>query len=115
MNENDLKEKIHKLSIWKKKEQRAPHKPLLILLALGHLQANETHFLPYSEVKPKLTELLIEFGPKRSSYHPEEPFVRLVNDGIWQLDYPHNRKKLSNKLLLENDVRGALLKKSIHY
>lgn len=107
MNLNDLKDRIHKLSIWKKGDQRAPHKPLLILLALGNLQAKQNPYISYSEVKTKLTELLAEFGPNRQTYHPEEPFVRLLNDGIWQLDSPHDRRNPSNKLLLEQNTKGG--------
>lgn len=51
MNATDLKDRIHKLSIG---DQRAPHKPLLILLALGQLQANQAQFLRYSIVKSSL-------------------------------------------------------------
>jgi putative restriction endonuclease len=29
--------------------------------------------------------LLKEFGPSRSSYHPEYPFWRLQNDGVWEV------------------------------
>ncbi len=32
-----------------------------------------------------LTDLLKEFGPPRQSYHPEYPFWRLQNDGVWQV------------------------------
>lgn len=51
--------------------------------------------------------MLVEFGPSSNTYRPEEPFVRLMNDGIWQLDSPHDRRNPSNKLLLEHDVKGG--------
>lgn len=35
MNADDLKARISNLNIWKKNGERAPHKPLLILYALG--------------------------------------------------------------------------------
>jgi putative restriction endonuclease len=81
VNIDEFKNILSNLTIWKKKGQRAPHKPLLILYALGQLQANKS-LLPYEQVREKLKKLLIEFGPHRKSYHPEEPFVRLANDGI---------------------------------
>jgi putative restriction endonuclease len=34
-------------------------------------------------VNRDLTELLQEFGPWRDSTHPEYPFWRLQNDGVW--------------------------------
>ena len=41
MNREELLEKIKHLKIWKKEDQRAPHKPLLILYALGQLQTQK--------------------------------------------------------------------------
>src|ERR1700687_4129310 len=76
MTSSELKEIFTNLTIWQKNGQRAPHKPLLILYALAQLQRGET-VLPYIQVREKLKRLLIEFGPVRKSYHPEEPFVRL--------------------------------------
>ena len=43
--------------------------------------------LPFAECEDKLTELLREFGPSRRSYHPEYPFWRLRNDGIWTVTW----------------------------
>lgn len=41
--------------------------------------------IPYVEVDRVLHDLLLEYGPERKSYHPEYPFWRLQNDGIWEL------------------------------
>lgn len=101
MNSEQLKEIIRNLSIWKKGGQRAPHKPLLLLYALAQFQAKKTKFIPYAEVREVLIDLLREFGPQRKSYHPEEPFVRLMNDGIWELNSMIDTSDFSNKLLLE--------------
>lgn len=106
MNAEELKNKISNLSIWKKNGQRAPHKPLLLLYALGQLQQNVTH-LPYEEVRLKLRKLLFEFGPSRKSYHPEEPFVRLTTDGIWELDVEVNKRQFSDKQLVADHARGG--------
>lgn len=106
MDASELKEKLSKLSIWKKNGQRAPHKPLLILLALAQLQQNHTA-LPYEFVREKLKKLLMEFGPPRRSYHPEEPFVRLTTDGIWRLSDPVDKKHFSDKQLLVEQVEGG--------
>ena len=75
------------LSIWKKGDQRAPHKPLLILYALGRWQRGlpEVTFL---ETERDLTALLREFGPPRRSDHPEQPFWRLQSDGVWTVKAP---------------------------
>ncbi|MGD6796063.1 phosphorothioated DNA-binding restriction endonuclease [Metabacillus indicus] len=107
MNGEELKRRINNLSIWKKGDQRAPHKPLLILLALGQVQNENKRFISYEFTRGKLTELLREFGPIRKSYHPEEPFVRLKRDGIWILDKEVNEKSPSNRQLLNDDVAGG--------
>ncbi|MCM3630231.1 HNH endonuclease [Paenibacillus glycanilyticus] len=106
MEVNELKQRIANLSIWKKNGQRAPHKPLLILLSLAQLQQQNTA-LPYEMVREKLKKLLIEFGPARKSYHPEEPFVRLSTDGIWELSQPVDKKNFSDKLLLTEHISGG--------
>jgi putative restriction endonuclease len=109
MEASELKEKISNLTIWKKNGQRAPHKPLLILLSLAQLQQDHT-VLPYDQVKGKLKKLLIEFGPPRKSYHPEEPFVRLTTDGIWTLSRSVDKRSFSDKQLLAEKVAGGFTK-----
>lgn len=106
MDPSQLKERLANLSIWKKNGQRAPHKPLLILLALARLQQNET-VLPYELVREKLKSLLIEFGPTRKSYHPEQPFVRLETDGIWSLSVSVNKQSFTDKQLLQDGIAGG--------
>lgn len=106
MNLDELKDSIKNLTIWKKRGERAPHKPLLILYALGKIQQGKPRMLPYKQVRLDLKELLIEFGPLRKSYHPEQPFVRLANDGIWELD-KKIQKKPNNMQLLLDDVNGG--------
>lgn len=106
MEASQLKEKLANLSIWKKNGQRAPHKPLLILLALAQLQQKQV-LLPYEFVREKLKRLLIEFGPPRRSYHPEQPFVRLENDGIWSLSAAIDTQSFSDKQLLQRGIAGG--------
>jgi len=65
------------------KEYRAPHKPLLLLYALGRISRNEFAPMRYVEVEADLLVLLREWGPPnvtKASY----PFRRLANDrGLW--------------------------------
>ena len=107
MNKEQLLKSITELYIWKKGDQRAPHKPLLILYALGQLQQGCPRLISYNIAREKVRELLIEFGPLRKSYHPEQPFVRLVNDGIWELSVDINLSKFTNKQLIDNNVAGG--------
>jgi len=43
--------------------QRSPHKPLLVLLALGRLAQSGSSNLPLPVAEPALAELIAEFGP----------------------------------------------------
>lgn len=72
--------------MWKRGEERAPHKPLLILLALGRLSAGAKRMAPFEEWEQPLCSLLEEFGPPRKSIHPEYPFFYLTFDGLWETD-----------------------------
>src|SRR4051812_26164703 len=70
------------LNIWRQGDQRSPHKPLLVLYALGRWQQGKAEVM-FAEAEPDLTALLREFGPPRKSNHPEQPFWRLQRDGVW--------------------------------
>jgi len=106
MDEAELRRRIANLSIWKKHGQRAPHKPLLLLHALARLQQDQ-EILPYEETRTKLKRLLFEFGPPRKSYHPEEPFVRLTTDGIWELNVDVDKRNFSDKQLVSDHAAGG--------
>jgi putative restriction endonuclease len=69
--------------------QRSPHKPLLVLLALGQLLATGSSALPWSSAETKLAELIAEFGPPsrtRPAQSAAYPFTRLRADRVWVLD-----------------------------
>lgn len=113
MNIHSIKARFQKLTLWKRGGERAPHKPLLSLFALGRLQSGKPErFIPFSEIDREVGRLLREFGPDRKSYHPEYPFWRLQRDGIWEVtqkdQLPVNRSGGVNKShLVRNDVRGG--------
>ena len=69
--------------------KRVPHKPLLVLLALGRLVEDGTTALPWSLAEQKLAALITEYGPPSRTSRPQSaayPFTRLRSDGIWTLD-----------------------------
>nr|MBF0221037.1 HNH endonuclease [Desulfobulbaceae bacterium] len=104
-----LIDKFNTLAIWERNGERAPHKPLLILFALGEFLRTPHRSIPYLEVDKKLRELLEEFGPNRVNYHPEYPFWRLQKDGIWEV---HGADKIV--LTSSGDARkGDLIKGDI--
>lgn len=114
MTPTQLRERFDQINVWKRGSQRAPHKPLLLLMTLGAWNQAGTRRLPFAEVAPRLTNLLEEFGPPRKSHHPEYPFWRLKNDGLWVLDNAENvelRKSNTDAKkseLLKHDVAGGL-------
>jgi putative restriction endonuclease len=69
--------------------QRSPHKPLLVLLALGRLTRDGSSELPWSAAESALADLVAEFGPVSATGRAQSaayPFTRLRADGIWVLD-----------------------------
>ncbi len=87
MDRQDVLDQFRQLRIWSQGGKRAPHKPLLVLYALGRVLADKERLIAFKDLEPDLRDLLRDFGPKRQAYHPEYPFWRLVNDGIWQLTH----------------------------
>lgn len=86
MDAQVLLDRVGKLKVWSRGNERAPHKPLLLLYALARLQRGGDQWLSYESVDRDVGELLREFGPPRKSYHPEYPFFRLQHDELWTLD-----------------------------
>ncbi len=89
MNKALIKEKFQNLTVWKRGGQRAPHKPLMILYALGRLKKINDRLISYKAINDDVTRLLRDFGPFRKSYRPEFPFWRLQNDGVWEVTHTH--------------------------
>lgn len=88
MNDQELLELVANIRVWQQYDQRAPHKPLLILCALGRLRQRSNRLVAYSDIEHTLTELLELFGPPRRSHHPDQPFKRLPGDNLWELQFP---------------------------
>lgn len=85
MTREEFLRRLGALRIWRRRGERAPHKPLLLLLALGRLLQEEPRLGHYTgEIETPLRHLLERFGPPRRRVHPEHPFGRLVTDGLWE-------------------------------
>jgi putative restriction endonuclease len=84
MTSQEIQNLFNHLGIFKRGNERAPHKPLLLLLAIGYLQKGQRN-IPFADIQEKLSTLLEDYGPPRRRNHPEYPFVRLVADGLWEL------------------------------
>ena len=69
-----LQHAIENITIWRKGEQRAPHKPLLLLYVLSQYQRGHARMFDYaSEIRDELHSLLERFGPQRRQYQPDMP------------------------------------------
>ncbi len=69
----------------------APHKPLLLLLALARVQHGEPRMTPLVAIEEKLQTLLAEFGPSGSDKTRHLPFWHLQSDydgALWNVDGP---------------------------
>ncbi len=87
MTPNELRAAILGVKRWSHADQRAPNKPLMMAYALAkYIQGHGQMFSYEDEVDRDVYLLLKRFGPSRKAYHPEYPFWRLFNDGIWRLD-----------------------------
>jgi len=81
----DWLNKISEIKAWKRGEDYAPHKPLLLLLALGALKKNQE--LDWKDVNEKLFQLLRKYGGKAGlNPRPLYPFIRLQNDNLWVVE-----------------------------
>jgi|SRR5579884_620760 len=111
MSHESLLHQFDQLNIWSRRGERAPHKPLLVLYALGRWSRGETADIAFADVDRDLTPLLKEFGPSRRSYHPEFPFWHLKNDGVWEVrsTSPLKTRKVSN-----SPLKSELLAKNVH-
>jgi putative restriction endonuclease len=84
MNRDELLVRFAKIVTWQSEGVRAPHKPLLVLLALGEWQRGR-HAIRFEDAQKTLSDLLRDFGPPRNVQHVEQPFWRLQNDNVWEV------------------------------
>lgn len=94
------------LNIWQRNGECAPHKPLLILLALGFFTRG-VRDVPFREYEGKLCELLREFAPQRRTLYPEMPFIRLRNDDVWEVTVDPT----PDTIACRNDLKKTELRK----
>ncbi|MFF4771540.1 phosphorothioated DNA-binding restriction endonuclease [Microtetraspora fusca] len=84
----DWVERVADIRRWTRGGERAPHKPLLLLYALGRFQRHGGGPIPFSTAEADLKRLLKEFGPPRDT-SPGYPFHHLTSDDIWLVDTVH--------------------------
>ncbi|MEV4479097.1 phosphorothioated DNA-binding restriction endonuclease [Micromonospora coxensis] len=105
----EVLDRLTSLRLHQQHGRRAPHKPLLVLLALGQLTRIGTSELPWSQTHERLSDLIAEFGPPSKTGRVQSaayPFTRLRTDGVWTL----NRDVPMDLIgpLTSHDVAGRL-------
>ena len=87
--DGDILTRFQNLRIWRRYEVRAPYKPMLAIWAIGRCMNCKPRMAPFDTAHTELTGLIQRFGPHRGSVPTEQPFWRLQNDGVWEIDKPH--------------------------
>jgi len=105
-----LLKQFEDLNVWRRREERAPHKPLLVLYALGQIQAGADRLIPFNRIEAPLARLLEDFGPPLRSVHPELPFYHLQHDGVWEIE---DRIPIRIRQGSKNPLKSELRKFSI--
>lgn len=100
-------QRVSSIRRWARGDERAPHKPLLLLYALGRLQRTGSSAVSYAEAEPQLTQLLSDYGPPRPTT-PAYPFHHLQSDGLWLVHSPHGDLGASPSRLRASGATGRL-------
>ena len=107
MNREQILQKFETLRQWGRRGERAPHKPLLVLYAIGKLLRGEERLISYTnDIEENLENLLKEFGPRRDTYNPHFPFWRLQNDGIWEVSNTDHIRQTASGDAYITDLRN---------
>ena len=114
MTRKEFLETLKQLNLWKRGTNRAPHKPLLLLWALGRVRQGKHRLASYEhDVEGPLKSLLADFGPWRKVLHPENPFWHLQTEGIWEIAGDKALavapgRSATRSALVKNHMRGGL-------
>ena len=114
MTRENIIEKFQELNVRQTKGQYSPHKPLLVLYAIGKLRRGEERLMPYSQVDEDLGKLLQKFGSEAMKEGTNYPFWRLRNDKVWEvtdedllLPLQNSSKDVDRNILLDHNPSGG--------
>jgi len=80
----DIRDRFRGIDPHKQGGERSPHRPLLVLYALGKLEAGERR-LSYEQIDQEVGALLDAFGPPHHT-SAKYPFWYLQKDGVWEVE-----------------------------
>lgn len=116
MDDQDLIERFSRVTVFRAGGKRAPHKPLMLLVALARLQRGEGRLAPYAEIKATLEPLLSWLWSARNA-HARYPFWHLRTDGLWDvpeaddllraIDHLKSKKNIPDAVLLDRRATGG--------
>lgn len=101
-------ERVASIRRWSRGGERAPHKPLLLLYALGRLQRTGSSVMSYVEAEPDLARLLRDYGPATRTTTPAYPFHHLQSDGLWEVSSTQGDPGASPSRLRSSGATGRL-------
>lgn len=100
--EDEVLARFGSIRSWGRGKLRAPHKPLLLLIALAALQRGQKR-LAYADIRTPLKDLLLQYGPVSAAPRPFYPYWRLNNDvGLWEVERAAELKERADS---SGDVR----------
>lgn len=99
---NPWLDKVRGLNVARREGVRAPHKPILLLLAIRELLQGNGR-IDFDRIEPDIVSLLEEFAPPARTISPQLPWVHLQSDGLWTAHFEARPGKRPGK----RDLRGT--------
>lgn len=107
MDRAQLLDTVASLNTYRSGERRAPHKPLLVLSAIGWWQQGRER-LGLEEVSERLRPLLDAWAPPVQGRHqPELPYWHLRSDSIWEVSDAERLTRSRSGLPLIDELRAT--------
>ena len=76
---------IDRLRPWSRGGMQAPHKPLLLLLALRRVAQGQPRLVAFPDIEGELRDLIERYSEIEGRANAGYPFWRLQADGLWEV------------------------------